>query len=91
MNAREQLEAAANWLGWNDENLSQGLRSAQDGLRLYAYAQAHGDLPEMADEWEPAELKNALGYDPLAKAMPWDQGTPILNKPKRIKTHETLA
>lgn len=65
MNARERLAAAAEWLGWNDEDLSAGLRNAFDGLRLYDYAQARDDLPEMADEWEAKERINALGYDPL--------------------------
>ncbi len=66
MNAREQLAAVADWLGWQEESLSFGLRSAMDGLRLYDYAQAHPDLPEMADEWRPSSRIAALGYDPLA-------------------------
>lgn len=67
-NAREQLDAAAHWLGWNDEDLSAGLRNAFDGLRLYDYAQAHPELPEMADEWEAQDRIKALGYDPLAES-----------------------
>lgn len=67
-NAREQLNAAAHWLGWSDEDLAVGLRNAFDGLRLYDYAQAHPELPEMADEWEPRERIKALGYDPLAES-----------------------
>ena len=76
MNAREQLASAADWLGWQDENLSMGLKSAADGLRLWVYWQAHADLlPEMADE-ECSEIKGtvashrrkALGYDPLSAA-----------------------
>lgn len=70
MNAREQLAAAADWLGWNDENLSSGLRTAFDGLRLYDYAQAHPDLPEMADTWKPKYRIAALGYDPLRANAP---------------------
>lgn len=66
MNAREQLLAVAEWLSWQDESLSFGLRNALDGLRLYDYAQAHPNLPEMADAWRPAQRKAALGYDPLA-------------------------
>lgn len=53
MNAREILAAAADWLGWQDEDMSFGLKSAEDGLKLYAYAQAHPELPEMADDWAP--------------------------------------
>lgn len=68
MNARERLAAAAEWLGWNDEDLSAGLRNAFDGLRLYDYAQARDDLPEMADEWPAKERIDALGYDPLGGA-----------------------
>lgn len=65
MNARERLAAASIWLGYNHEDLSEGLCHALDGLRLYDYAQAHDQLPEMADEWEPADRIAALGYDPL--------------------------
>lgn len=67
MNAREILAAAADWLGWQDEDMSAGLKSAEDGLRLYAYAQAHPDLPEMADEWTSKQRRAALGYEPLGR------------------------
>lgn len=66
MNAREQLKAVADWLGWQDESLSFGLVNSLDALRLYDYAQSHGELPEMADNWTPAQRIKALGYDPLA-------------------------
>lgn len=66
MNARQRLSEAAEWLGWNDENLSSGLRTAFDALRLYDYAQAHPELPEMADDWDPELISQVLGYDPLA-------------------------
>ena len=65
MNAREQIAAVAEWLGWQDESLSFGLRNAFDAMRLYDYAQANPDLPEMADEWKPRQRMAALGYDPL--------------------------
>ncbi|SFF34258.1 hypothetical protein [Paracidovorax wautersii] len=66
MNAREQLNAVADWLGWQNESLSFGLRSSMDALRLYDYAQAHPDtLAEMADEWTSRQRIAALGYDPL--------------------------
>ena len=65
MNAREMLEHVAEWLGWQEETLSFGLRNAFDGLRLYDYGQAHHDLPEMADEWDPRSRIAALGYDPM--------------------------
>uniref|UniRef100_A0A6H1ZKG0 Uncharacterized protein n=1 Tax=viral metagenome TaxID=1070528 RepID=A0A6H1ZKG0_9ZZZZ len=66
MNAREQLAAVAEWLGWQEESLSFGLRNCMDALRLYDYAQAHLNLPEMADEWKPKQRIAAIGYDPLA-------------------------
>lgn len=66
MNARETLAHVADWLGWQEETLSYGLRSAFDGLRLYDYWQAHEDtLGEMADEWEAKDRITALGYDPM--------------------------
>lgn len=74
MNAREILAAAADWLGWQDEDLSFGLKSAEDAIKLYAYSQANsGSLPEMADEWEPKDRRAALGYDPLGR---WRPGMP---------------
>lgn len=68
MNAREQLAAVADWLGWQDESLSFGLRNSMDALRLYDYAQAHPNLHEMADEWPSRTRIAALGYDPLETA-----------------------
>ena len=65
MNAREQLVAAADWLGYQHEDMSYGLKSPQDGLKLWLYAEAHADLAEMADTWEPRDRVKALGYDPL--------------------------
>lgn len=65
MNAREQLAMVAEWLGWQDESLSFGLRNSMDALRLYDYAEAHSDLAEMADEWQSKDRIAALGYDPL--------------------------
>lgn len=65
MNAREQIENIAEWLGYQEESLSFGLRHAMDALRLYDYSMAHPELHEMADEWEDADLIAALGYNPL--------------------------
>lgn len=72
-NAREQLAAAADWLGWQDENLSFGLKSADDGLKLWRFWQERPDGPEMADEDVdgfdvPALRVEALGYDPIERA-----------------------
>lgn len=73
MNAREELFEAADWLGWQTEDLAAGLKSAEDGLKLWRYWQSHPNLPEMADDQYDddgldlsAERVKALGYDPLA-------------------------
>lgn len=65
MNARETLAHVADWLGWQGETLSFGLRNAFDALRLYDYWLKHQDLPEMADAWNPRSRIAALGYDPM--------------------------
>lgn len=65
MNAREMLAHVADWLGWQDEDLSAKLKNAFDALRLYDYAQNHPNLPEMVDEWEEEYLINAIGYNPF--------------------------
>lgn len=73
LNAREKLLAIADWLGWQNEDLSFGLKSPEDAVKLYNYWQEHADtLPEMADEekddagrWLFMFRKHALGYDPL--------------------------
>ena len=64
-NAREILVIVADWLGWQDETLSDGLKSPRDALKLWEYAQAHPDLGEMADEWPRKALRDALGYNPF--------------------------
>lgn len=71
MNSREILAAAADWLGWQNEDLSFGLKSAEDAIKLYAYAQAHPELPEMADDWTPKARRAALGYEPMGR---WREG-----------------
>lgn len=76
-NARELLSGVADWLGDQDENLSAGLRSALDGLRLYEYWQARASvLPEYCDEPADDECVDvaahrvaALGYDPLETCL----------------------
>jgi hypothetical protein len=76
LNAREQLSDAADWLGWQHEDLSAGLRSPEDGIKLWRYWQSMPvKLPEMADEEitedgvESAQKHRvlALGYDPIAE------------------------
>jgi len=75
LNAREQLEAAANWLGYHDEDLSFALKTPEDGLKLWAYGQAHPELAEMCDEtegnaadWTDAHFQAAIGYTPFSNA-----------------------
>ena len=76
-NAREELALAAEWLGWQDENLSFGLKSAEHALKLWRYWQAHPELPEMADsDYDdegklvgPKNRRKALGYDPMRRAL----------------------
>ena len=65
MNAREILKATADWLGWQHEALSFGLKSAEDGIKLYQYAQDHPELEEFAEDWLPRDLRKALGYNPF--------------------------
>ncbi len=75
-NTREKLAAIATWLGWQNEDLSCGLRSVSDAEKLYDYWAAHGEiLPEFcdynSDDLEILEINirqhriAAVGYDPL--------------------------
>lgn len=72
LNAREQLEAAAAWLAYQEEDLSFGLKTPEDGLKLWRAWQADPELPEFCDECEGDEDRNVilartneiLGYDP---------------------------
>lgn len=77
MNAREQLAAAAHWLSYQHEDLSFGLKTPEDGLKLWRYAAEHdAELAEFCDEacgepgdWKPAHFKAAIGYNPFKRAM----------------------
>lgn len=76
MNAREELEAAFNWLAYQAEDLSYGLKCAEDGLKLWRYANAHPDLAEFCDQesgepgdWTTRHFKAAIGYDPFKRAF----------------------
>lgn len=84
MNAREILVAAADWLGWQEEDMSFGLKSAEDAIKLYAYAQAHPELPEMADEWDPKDRRKALGYEPMNRWSGIDKKTKYLNRSAQV-------
>ncbi len=69
MNAREKAATISDWLGWQHEDLSYGLKSVADAEKLYDHMQAHqtgnGWLPECADEWYEDDLLLALGYNPI--------------------------
>lgn len=77
LNAREQLEAAAWWLGMQHEDLSFGLKSPEDGLKLWKGWLADPELPEFCDQYEDAKdartlscrVKKILGYDPWKRAI----------------------
>jgi len=66
MNAREQLEACAEWLGWQHEDMSYGLTDPEHGLKLWRYMKAHDELSDMADEWAEEDRVKAIGYCPLS-------------------------
>ena len=65
MNAREQLLAIATWLGDQNETLSDGLKSVEDAIKLWRFAQKNENLEEFADTWDAKNRKQALRYDPL--------------------------
>lgn len=67
LNARQQLAAASHWLARSNEDLSFGLKSADDAIKLWRHM-VHDDgvnLPEFADGWPEHVLISVLGYDPL--------------------------
>jgi len=77
LNTREKIAAVADWLGWQEEQLSYGLRSTEDAFKLYDYWRADQNLPEMADEDYADEDTDltlhriaALGYDPMYDKSP---------------------
>jgi hypothetical protein len=77
LNTREKIAAVADWLGWQEETLSYGLRCVEDAFKLYDYWQSNEDLPEMADEDyddEDVDLTlhriAAVGYDPMYDKSP---------------------
>ena len=75
LNAREQLEAAARWLSYQEENLSFGLKKPEDGLKLWRYWTTDKTLPEFCDgpesDDEAVSCRNrriaAIGYCPFVR------------------------
>lgn len=76
-NAREELLLAAGWLAFQHEDLSFGLKSAEDAIKLWRAWTADENLPEFCDEPESAEeskefhaiIKRAVGYNPWQRAQ----------------------
>lgn len=71
-NGREDLQNAAHWLGYMNEDLSFNL-SAEESLKLWRYAQAHPELAEFCDQvngdgsaWTAKHFKEAIGRNPFA-------------------------
>lgn len=77
LNAREQLEAIAAWLGYQNETLSFGLNGPEDAIKLFRGWASDPTLPEFCDECEGPEdrqrllrkTKQILGYDPWARSL----------------------
>jgi len=77
LNAREQLEAAFTWLGYQHDDLSFGLKSPEDAIKLWKAWQSDPELPEFCDEGEDYEdgqklnkrVRKILGYDPWKRAL----------------------
>lgn len=68
LNVRERLAIVADWLGWNDEDLSFGLRSVDDAVKLYEYSLKRDNaLHGMVDQWHRNSLVAAIGYNPLSQ------------------------
>lgn len=80
LNAREQLEAVAAWLGYQNEDLSFGLKSMEDAIKLFRGWTTDPNLPEFCDECESdadrkmilARTTKILGYDPWTRAATVD-------------------
>lgn len=69
MNVREKLERIVMWLSYQDENLSLGLRSMEDGIELFNFAVTNEHLPEFVDEWSDADFVLAIGYNPFKEGV----------------------
>lgn len=76
----DQLQNTADWLGSQHCNLTYGLASPEDGLKLHRHWMADDSLPEYADDWDDsdpatseqrvkAERIAAVGYDPIERAQ----------------------
>ena len=61
-----KLNTVITWLEFQPEDLSFGLRSAEDAVKLYNYGLDNPDLPVFVYRWGEQDRIDALGYDPLA-------------------------
>lgn len=61
-----KLNEIVDWLSFQTDDLSFGLLSVEDAIKLYDYAKANSELPELADSWDKQYLISAIGYDPLS-------------------------
>lgn len=61
------LKSIVFWYDLQNSALSEGLKTPNDAIRLYKYANRKGNqhLPELADLWPASERIKALGYDPM--------------------------
>jgi len=67
INALELLERTVAWLNEQHGDLSWGLRSAEDAVKLFIYSWDHPELGEYADDWKSKDLCKALGYNPIVE------------------------
>ena len=76
MNVCEQLISARNWLNMQRDELTEGLKSATDAVKLYEYWLHAEELPEYCDDPEGSAqqvrfdiiFKKVLGYNPFERA-----------------------
>lgn len=73
---REELEAVVNWFSYQNEDLSYGMKSMEDCVKLWRYAQKHPELAEFCDQqagepgdWTQKHFKAAVGYNPFVRAL----------------------
>lgn len=78
---QEQLDACSGWLQSMHADLSFGLKSPEDALKLWRYALAHPELAEFCDEqtgepgdWQESNFIEAIGYNPFTITdNPWQE------------------
>ena len=71
MNVREQMAAVSAWLAWYPEDISFGLKSMNDAVKLFRAAEVAPVDNAMDD---PVWIKRVLGYCPFARALRLSEG-----------------